>query len=122
MSGWSWMFRRGKLMMPPITRAMNIITTGTGLRIDHVTKFTGSPLRGFAGDGHGVAILQEARAAHGDDVTGGDAAGHLELVAVHASLLDAPPLHDVAFLHDEHVAVAVLHHHAGDGHQQAVAA
>jgi hypothetical protein len=40
MSGWSWICSLGKAHRPPITSARNIMITGTGFRIDHVTKFT----------------------------------------------------------------------------------
>ena len=41
MSGWSWICSLGKAQIPPNTSAMNIMITGTGLRIDQVTKFMG---------------------------------------------------------------------------------
>ena len=41
MSGWSWICSLGKAQMPPTTSATNIMITGTGLRMDQVTKFMG---------------------------------------------------------------------------------
>ena len=46
MSGWSCTGRRLKPQMPPTSSATNIMITGTGFRIDHVTKFMARPLGG----------------------------------------------------------------------------
>src|SRR6478736_10442790 len=103
MSGWSWICSLGNDQMPPNTSARNIMITGMGFRIDHVTKFMGLPQRAGGGAGRAAAgaagrrrgvvdrdrvpVLEEACALHRDGLANGNAAGDFHVVAMHADLL-----------------------------------
>src|SRR5690606_19676285 len=106
MSGRSSTPRRGKLHSPATVRAMNSITTGTGLRMLQVTKF----ILVLPHHVDAVAVLEEAGAGGDDAGAGLQAAEYHDAVTLQGARLDHLAAHAGVRLHHEDVGVAV----AGD--------